>query len=160
MSISIRSFRDLCLERIPTAREFLGFVESQGWRIAIREDGTPVLKVPDRNDPLVQAMARMLAREPYRTNVLAEVAARRQPLRFPTPPPQPPAAVTSYSPPREWLWRTGYVEGEEPGDPTWNQPDRHKQTSGWWRFRGERLWRRVPGKEPRMPPAGEEVASA
>lgn len=65
------TLEDFCaLDRIPTPPEFVAFARGQGWRFRVA-DGGAALIVPDRNDPLAVALARMLSREPYRTNVLA-----------------------------------------------------------------------------------------
>ncbi len=62
-------------------------------------------------------------------------------------------------PPREWLWRTGYVEVERPGSPTWGKPDAHKDTAFWWRKQGQSGWQPVPGRNPEgLPlPVGEKL---
>lgn len=72
--------------RIPTPAEFVAFVAGQGWRIDT--DGTrATLKAP-ASDPMAVATARMLGREPYRTNVLA-VVLDRQGLAQPDPTGEP-----------------------------------------------------------------------
>jgi len=75
LTFTIRSFRDLCHERIPTASEFVEFVAAQGWRISVKPDGRASIR-GDSGNPIILALARMLAREPYRSNVLAEAATR------------------------------------------------------------------------------------
>jgi hypothetical protein len=152
----IIAFRDKCKDRIPSALEFLDFVEAQGWRVAQQADGRPTLRVHDKNDPLARAMARMLGREPYRTNVLAEMAKRWRAAQPEVR--QKPATDPNYRA-REWLWSTGHIEGEGWGCPTWAQPGTHKQTAFWWRHRGEKVWRPVPGTNPeaRPIPVGEQL---
>ena len=67
--MTIEQFFAVIATRIPTPAEFVAFAESH-WRIGLKPDGTGVLG-GDKNDPLIQAFARMLSREPYRTNVVA-----------------------------------------------------------------------------------------
>lgn len=162
----IVAFRDACRERIPTADEFVNFVEKVGWRVVCRDDGTASLRVPDRSDPVALAMARMLAREPYRTNVLAEAMRRWKQAEAPNPaagptPAESPAQKSAHPDwaAREWLWRTGLVESEAEGDPTWGDQGRHKQTAFWWRLKGSVAWRAVPGVNPEaLPvPGGERL---
>ena len=73
--MTLDDFARITSERIPTPREFVSFAESQGWSITVTGDRA-ALHVRDRNDPLAVSLARMLGREPYRTNVLAEVRQR------------------------------------------------------------------------------------
>jgi hypothetical protein len=70
--MTLSEFAAVLEDRIPTPAEFLAFVEGQKWRVAQNEKG-PVLKVPDRTDAVAVGLARMLSREPYRTNVLAVI---------------------------------------------------------------------------------------
>ena len=67
--MNIEDFHALTRQRIPTPSEFVEFVRSQGWAIGQKETGA-FLRAP-KSDPLALALARMMSREPYRTNVLA-----------------------------------------------------------------------------------------
>lgn len=60
--------------RIPTPSEMVAFAEGQQWRFRCGSDGAALLA--DKADPLALAFARMLSREPYRTNVLKFLSAR------------------------------------------------------------------------------------
>lgn len=155
-AIALVDFRDKCRERIPTAEEFLAFVESQGWRVAELPDGRPALKVHDKTSRLAQGLAKMLAREPYRSNVLAEMARRWRAAA-----PQTTQPVSEHAgPPREWLWRYGQQYREDPRDTTYGHEDRHPVGAWWWRRTGETAWRPVPGRTPpgAILPEGEVVA--
>lgn len=71
MTLTIDQFAEVLNSRIPTPAEFIGFARGMGWRF--RAGDRPAL-IADLADPLAHGMARMLSREPYRTNVLAELA--------------------------------------------------------------------------------------
>lgn len=136
--VSLEVFYALTRTRIPTALEFLAFVEAQGWRVRVGENGRAALQVPDRHCPLARSVARMLAREPYRSNVLALVMQRwRQKFT-----PQPAAA-----PVRQWVWKDGHLYTET-ADDTWlfGQEDRHPVGAWWWRWQGRHKLRPVPGR--------------
>ena len=77
--MNLDQLAEVVKSRIPTAGEFLDLMESLGWRLVVHEDGRAGLRVKDARDPLAVALARMLRREPYRTNVVAEVRARQSP---------------------------------------------------------------------------------
>ena len=68
--MNIDQFHAITQTRIPTPQEFIQFANGQHWRIVVNEDGKAALRVQDRDDPLAHALAKMMAREPYRTNVL------------------------------------------------------------------------------------------
>lgn len=68
--MTLDKFSEISATRIPTPEEFIAFAESQDWRIVVMDDNRAALKVKNKNDELAQAFARMMAREPYRTNVL------------------------------------------------------------------------------------------
>lgn len=100
--MTIDEFSELVGQRIPSPSEFVAFAAAQGWEVRTRADGTAALRVPDTADELAQAFARMLSREPYRTNVLTvlEVAPpATRPQETPTagepvPPAEDPGATT------------------------------------------------------------------
>lgn len=71
--MTLNEFGAIVKQRIPTPEEFVAVVNGQKWRIAIQEGGKASLIVPDSKDRLAIAFARMLSREPYRTNVLRVV---------------------------------------------------------------------------------------
>ena len=78
--MTVEEFTVLLAERIPTAAEFVAFVEAQpGWKVRIKDDGTAALRVPDVTDPVAVRLAKVLGREPYRTNVLRLVTGRAEP---------------------------------------------------------------------------------
>jgi hypothetical protein len=175
--MNLEQFCELTRERIPTAREFVEFVESMGWRIAVGSDGAASLKA-DRTSPVALSLARMLGREPYRTNVLAVAQQRwrEQPAAEPVPEPVsapapvlPSPAAISAAPPtptydfpaREWLWRSGLRFSETPDlfmsdpwhpplewYPAYGEPDWHPTGAFWWRFEGDSDWLPVPGRNP------------
>ncbi len=71
--MTLQDFGSIIHQRIPTPSEFVAVVRGQGWDIAVRADGKAFLKVKSAADPLAVALAKMLGREPYRTNVLTEI---------------------------------------------------------------------------------------
>jgi hypothetical protein len=75
--MTMDEFAALTRDRIPTPAEFKAFADDMGYRIVRNGDGTPVLRVKDKTDPMARALARMLGREPWRSEVikLAEVVA-------------------------------------------------------------------------------------
>lgn len=79
--MTLKEFGTVIKQRIPTPDEFVAVVNGQGWRIAIQTEGKASLIVPNSKDRLAVAFARMLSREPYRTNVLRVVS--RQPTTAP-----------------------------------------------------------------------------
>ena len=88
--MTLAEFRAVTVDRIPSPAEFVAFADGQGWRFGTA-GGKPVLYAR-RDDPLAVAFARMLSREPYRTNVLAILDARGAvsvPDRRPEPAPEP-----------------------------------------------------------------------
>lgn len=72
--MTIQEFFEITDQRIPTPTEFVEFAESQQWKFRVNNDGASLLA--DKTDPVAVAFARMLSREPYRTNVLKLLAAR------------------------------------------------------------------------------------
>ncbi len=71
--MTLEEFSEITKTRIPTPAEFIAFAKGQQWSFVLTADGKPALKAPPQ-DPLVLAFAKMLSREPYRTNVLALIA--------------------------------------------------------------------------------------
>lgn len=136
--MDLKSFRQTSRQRIPTPTEFIALLENLGWRIVYGEDGQPFIRCKSRQDPLARLLAKMLHREPYRTNVLKEVATRwrRQDSG------QQPQPETG----REWLWRYGQIYRETPEDFTWGHADRHPAGAWWWRVVGETQWRPISGR--------------
>lgn len=72
--MTLDTFCEVIATRIPTPAEFVDFADSQGWRIGAK-DGKGFLRAPPA-DELAVALAKMLSREPYRSNVLAELDRR------------------------------------------------------------------------------------
>jgi len=68
--VTLDKFSEISATRIPTPEEFIAFAESQEWRIVVMDENRAALKVRNKDDELAQAFAKMMAREPYRTNVL------------------------------------------------------------------------------------------
>ncbi len=66
--------------RIPTPNEFVAFVAAQGWRIEVDDTGAFLrAKVKDR---AALVTAKMLSREPWRTNVLRLVTGGEPPRPY------------------------------------------------------------------------------
>lgn len=67
--MTIDEFAEVMEDRIPTPREFVAFVRGQGW--AFKVDGEKAFIRARAGDDLAVSTAKMLGREPYRSNVLA-----------------------------------------------------------------------------------------
>ena len=67
--MNLEQFATIARERIPTADEFAGLIRGQGWTVRRDKGGHPCLRAPV-TDPLALKLAKMLSREPWRTNVL------------------------------------------------------------------------------------------
>lgn len=128
--MTLDDFARLAAERVPTPQEFCDFVAAMGWRIAVEDDGTASLKA-DAADPVAVKLCRMLAREPYRSGVIAAARAK-----WPPPPPGRPL--------REWKFPGGTVMAEPPGcldDPSLDGV--HPGRATHWRNAGETEWRAI-----------------
>ncbi len=75
--MTLDEFRTLIELRIPTPQEFVSFAEGQGWQFVVNGEKAGLLA--DKNDPMALKFAKMLSREPYRTNVLKFLAERTEP---------------------------------------------------------------------------------
>lgn len=147
--MTLADFVEVTKSRIPTPQEFVAFVDAQGWKFAQLDDGRPALK--GTRSPLIVSLARMLGREPYRTNVLALVCKRWHKEEEVTAN----ATRTSHLPSprlRQWLWKC-----EAPVPPTHRYQERpddlsvgnelaHPGGAFWWRWCGETDWRFVPNR--------------
>lgn len=67
--MTLTEFGAVVRQRIPTPAEFVAVVRGQKWSIEKYPDGRAAIRA-DKKDPLAVALAKMLSREPYRTNVL------------------------------------------------------------------------------------------
>lgn len=75
--MNVMELHAVACERIPTPREMIQFIESQGWSVTVR-DGRGSLKAP-KADPVAVGLAKLMSREPYRTNIIAELEGRAFP---------------------------------------------------------------------------------
>lgn len=74
--MTLEQFAGIAQHRIPTPLEFVEFVFSQpGWFITVSPDRKASLRVP-KADELAIAVARMMSREPWRTEVIDIVTLR------------------------------------------------------------------------------------
>jgi hypothetical protein len=73
--MTLEEFAAVARARIPTPAEFLAFVRGRGWRIGVKDGRGAIWANPA--DPLVQRTAKMLGREPWRTEVLKLLAAEQ-----------------------------------------------------------------------------------
>jgi hypothetical protein len=89
VTITVEQFWAITRDRIPTPQEFVAFAEGRRWKFRVTETETALLA--NKGDPLAVSLARMLSREPYRTNVLAYLAGRTgtPPAPSPAAPPEP-----------------------------------------------------------------------
>lgn len=74
--MTLDTFAAITDTRIPTADEFLAFVDGMGWQVVKSDAGRAALRVTDTKDPFAVALAKMLSREPWRTRVLERVTAK------------------------------------------------------------------------------------
>jgi hypothetical protein len=88
--VTIEEFAGISAARIPTPAEFVAFAVGQGYGFRVAGDKAAI--VADRNDPVAVALARMLGREPYRTNVLKLLAEADSPANVERPAPPERAA--------------------------------------------------------------------
>lgn len=107
--MTIESFQSILTERIPTAREFSDFANSQGWRFRLNGPRLQMLVPPD--DLLARGFARLLAREPYRTRVW-ELAGGKPVAALPEPPRAIPEPVKPIEAPVEPIERPKEPERE------------------------------------------------
>lgn len=84
--MTLEEFVAVAGRRILTPPEFVAFAAAQQWRFDANGP-TAALLVPNGQDPLARQFAKMLSREPYRTNVLKYLAELDAPR--PAPPPEP-----------------------------------------------------------------------
>lgn len=150
--MTLEEFSTVTRTRIPTPQEFVDFVQGQGWKIN-HQDGRASLRAP-RSDAVAVMTAKMLSREPYRTNVLAEVQRRWRQAETPA---EVQAEKTvrvelEHTPQvcdithrvREWRWNSGHTytsDGTE--SEAW-----HPVGAWWWRYQGETEWREIPERVP------------
>lgn len=73
--MNLDQFCEVCRSRIPTPAEFVAFVQGQRWGFAVDGEKASLVGVPPADMDFAKAVAKMLGREPYRTNVLAELKA-------------------------------------------------------------------------------------
>lgn len=68
----------------PTASMLFDMVRGMGWTIEAKPDGTASIRLKDATDPIAHRVAKMLKKEPWRTEVL-KIAARpdRKPEAIP-----------------------------------------------------------------------------
>lgn len=118
--MTLDEFSAITRERIPTPREFVRFAEALGWQILADEDGRGRLKA-SKGHPLALALARMLGREPYRTNVLAEI--QTQWRNQPAPESAEPAKVEAKPEPPDDDALAAIAERAYHDEPPWGQPD-------------------------------------
>lgn len=137
--MNLSQFLAVSKERILTPDEFIAFVESQGWRVEAG-DGGAFLAGRLKGDPLAQALAKMLGREPYRTNVLGRMRERWGEAA-------PAAAPASAVRLREWKWPSGMVQREGP-EYAAEDIGLHPGLATHWRYVGETEWRPIDRRVP------------
>jgi len=112
--------------RLPSASELVELCHALDMRLVMTA-ATPVVRFKERDRSLAVLIARIIRREPWRTQALRVVQV------------EPIAAPKEDD--RELLWASGHVAG------FWF-PDR-----GWpvgaraWRYKGQTEWNRIPGVE-------------
>ena len=147
--MTVHDFWEICKTRIPTPVEFVDFIESQGWKVILRDDGSAALRA-DAGKEICKRLARMMSREPYRSGVIETVKARGG---KPVPPRQishgaifggagkgtQPARTAVKA--REWRWQYDQRYTETPSDEwLWGHADRHPAGATHWRYVGQSEW--------------------
>ena len=134
--MSLDDFVTISDTRIPTPAEFVRFVEGQGWLIRVTPDGRAALGVKDKTDPVAIATAKMLSREPWRSEVIRVVAPPNKSSATDTPPPPKPtdrpqgvAVCEDHA-----LLRAGTCKAKSDGFLAWSH---YRQ--GWWYWFEETL---------------------
>lgn len=126
--MTLEQFGEIARSRPPTPEELLAFVRGMGWQVrAGGVAGAAVLHAP-RGGEVALALARMLGREPYRTEVLK--------LTGLAAPPRP----------REWRFAGGTTQAE--GGELFakygaEDKDSHPGFATHWRFAGEDEWQEI-----------------
>jgi hypothetical protein len=152
--MTLQEFGGIVQDRIPTPKEFVSVVRGQGWDIVSHSDGKASLRVHNGKDALAIAFARMLGREPYRTNVLLEISAamdRKELVEskpaLPPEPQKPKGKHLAY-----YRMRSGQLfyrieeEREKPpyGADAWGETDKgpwHSLPGAWSEVEGVMNWR-------------------
>jgi hypothetical protein len=139
----------------PSPDDLFAFCAARGWALAAK-DGRPALTAPGK-PALAAALARVLAREPYRSAARARLGLEAEASAGPAP------RV------REFLWnavddpaRVYHACEEAPLEHLFPFPDNVPSRAYCWRYVGEEHWRPIPGREgpPALtenPPAAPEV---
>lgn len=132
--MTLAQFRTILSKRIPTAEEFVAFVNGQNWKIVRLDDGKPAIR-GSQGHPVAKGLAKLLGREPYRTNVLNLVF-----------PPEPPPLPPDTRPMREFAWHDGHRYTQTPDDPRYATEEFAPVGAWWWRWKGESEWQPIQGK--------------
>lgn len=141
--MTLEEFSRVITTRIPTPAEFVAFVEGMGWRIETNGGDRASLRA-SASDPLAVGLARMLGREPYRTNVLALAQQKWRQKEEPQPIPE-----ESKERLREWVWTNEEHHYIETPDNEWlyGHPERHPVGAIRWRYLGETQWHDITREE-------------
>lgn len=126
--MTLDEFIKTTAQRPPTAQELMAVADALGLRFGLNGEGKPVVKFKAQDRALGGLLARLLKREPWRTQVVEAkgLVAKDEPQTEP-------------SRPMECRWRAGHVMVHDtPGWP---------HGAGWWRFVGEEEWQLIPGRE-------------
>lgn len=101
--MNLEEFLTATAVRLPTAGEIVAVCDELGLRFAVGKDGKPVFRVKKDNKDVAVLMARLLQREPWRSQVFqakALVPATTESTAAPEPTPEPVKEVEVPSP----LW--------------------------------------------------------
>lgn len=122
--------------RLPTAAELMAVADGIGLEFGTNGDGRPVVRFKARDRALGAMLARLLRREPWRTQVIEARGLASRPI-----------AEThrewreGQDRPQECRWRGGHVFRHlfpEDGYPV---------GAGWWRYEGDQEWQPIPGRD-------------
>lgn len=125
--MTLDDFLALTAKRLPTAAEIVSVCDELKIGFAQAEDGTPRIRFGGDLREEALALAALLRREPWRSQVMAAKG-------FKGPEPEKPC--------KEFLWRDGHLCRQQPegeGAPP--------AGAWWWRWAGEAAWQVVPGRE-------------
>ena len=137
--MTLNEFMETTDTRLPQAKELISVCEAIGIRFGTDAEGRPALKVNSDNQLEGTLLAKLIRREPWRSQVLAMTGLDRQ--------------QEAAKPCREFLWRNGQRYTEDPRDAEFGTD--YQAGAWWWRVEGETVWQPVPGRggEHEQPPA-------
>lgn len=128
--MTLDDFVKTTAQRLPTAQELMAVADALGLSFGLNGEGKPVVKFKAQDRALGGLLARLLRREPWRTQVVQAkgLVAKVEPSQ-------------ESSRPMECRWRSGHEIAHDTPECGW------PHGAGWFRFVGDQEWRPIPGRE-------------